>query len=294
LYIDVIKKLQPIPMQLNKTSILAGLNCEKRLFLMLHHPELGKTRKSPLAETGIVVGEHARHEFPGGMLVNRFKEGADPFSETGAYINDENVPAIFEAGFRHEDTEVFVDILERDGAAWNLIEVKSSSSVKDEYIDDVTVQYMVLNRAGIAIKRVELMYLNKDFIYHADKGYDGLFIRENISDRVLPHTRLISDQVDQLRKNMTHAEPVRHVDGHCKKPYDCEFRNYYEKQDGEYPVSWLPNAAKAIQRLYANGIYDIRNIPADILTGDTHRKIRRITVNGHAELIPDSSAPSRE
>jgi hypothetical protein len=276
-------------MHLNKTSILAGLNCEKRLFLMLHHPELGKARKSPLAETGIVVGEHARDAFPGGVLVNRFKQDADPFSETDACINDENIPAIFEAGFRHEDTEVFVDILERAGASWNLIEVKSSSSVKDEYIDDVTVQYMVLTRAGMAIKRVELMYLNKDFTYHADKGYDGLFIREDLSDRVLPHSRHISDQVDQLRQNMSDAEPVRHVNGHCKKPYDCEFRNYCEKQDGEYPVSWLPNAAKAIERLHANAIYDIRNIPADMLTSDTHRKIRRITVNGHAELDPGAA-----
>ena len=251
---------------------------------MLNRPELAKTKKSPLAESGIAVGRQARKEFSGGVLVNRFQQDSNPFSETNTYLNDENVTAIFEAGFRYQDTEVFVDILQRDGSSWNLIEVKSSSSVKDEYIDDVTVQYMVLSNAGIAINRIELMYLNKNFIYQGNENYHGLFIREEISERVIHHTRFISDEIERLKQNITKGEPVRHVDGHCKNPYNCEFKSYCEKQDGQYPVSWLPNAAVAIRKLHENGIYDIRDIPVNILTSETHIKVRRVTINGHEEL----------
>ncbi len=183
---------------------------------MLNRPELAKTKKSPLAESGIAVGRQARKEFSGGVLVNRFQEDSNPFSETDTYLNDGNITAIFEAGFRYQDTEVFVDILQRDGSRWNIIEVKSSSSVKDEYIDDVTVQYMVLSNAGIAINRIELMYLNKNFIYQGNENYEGLFIREDISERVIHHTRFISDEIDRFKQDMTKTEPVRHVDGHCK------------------------------------------------------------------------------
>jgi adenylate cyclase len=90
----------------SKTTILAGLHCEKRQYFTLNRPELARTKKSPLAESGIAVGRQARKEFPGGVLVNRFQEGSDPFSETDTYLIDENVPAIFEAGFRYHDTEV--------------------------------------------------------------------------------------------------------------------------------------------------------------------------------------------
>jgi len=256
---------------------------------MINQPELAKTSKSPLAETGIVVGEQARKEFSDGAHVNRFQNNADPFAETESYLNNDNVNAIFEAGFRYQDTEVFVDILERDGSKWNLVEVKSSSSVKDEYIDDVTVQYMVLSNAGIPINRIELMYLNKDFVYQGNDDYRGLFIREEISEKVIPHTQHIAQAIEQIRQTLTDTEPLGHVDGYCKKPYPCEFKTYCEKQDGDYPVSWLPNAAVAIRKLYDNGIYDIRDIPADMLTSETHLKVRRITIDGQPELDPSAA-----
>lgn len=271
-------------MHLSKTRILAGLRCEKRLFLMLNRPELAKAKKSPLAKTGIIVGEQARKEFPGGVLVNRFLKDSDPYSETNTFLYEEIVPAIFEAGFRYQGTEVFIDILQHENSKWNLIEVKSSSSVKDEYIDDVTIQYMVLSNTGVAINRIELMHLNKNFIYQGNNNYDGLFIRENISEQVIHHTRFISDAVKQIKQNLSDKEPIRHVDGHCKSPYPCEFKSYCEKQDGEYPISWLPNAAVAIRKLQESGIYDIRDIPADVLTSETHLKVRNVTINGHAEL----------
>jgi hypothetical protein len=281
-------------MHLSKTRILAGLHCEKRLYLMLNRPELAKTRKSPLAETGIMVGNQARKEFPGGVLVNRFQDGSNPLTETKTCLHDNKVTAIFEAGFSYQDTEVFVDILQREGSKWNLVEVKSSNSVKDDYIDDVTVQYMVLSNTGVAINRIELMYLNKNFVYQGDENYDGLFIREDIAERVIHHTRFISDAIKQIRKNLTQEEPVQHVDGHCKHPYPCEFKSYCEKQDGEYPVSWLPNAAVVIRKLHNNDIYDIRDIPVDMLSSETHLKVRRVTINRQLELEPDAAAILKE
>lgn len=281
-------------MHLSKTRILAGLHCEKRLFLMLNHPGLAKRKKSPLAETGIIVGNQARKEFPGGVQVNRFQQGSDPFTETSSYLDDSNVTAIFEAGFVYQDTEVFADILQREGSEWNLIEVKSSSSVKDDYIDDVTVQYTVLANAGVSIKSIELMYLNKNFVYQGDEDYQDLFIREDVSERVIHHRHYITDAIEHIRQNLSDKEPIRHVDGHCKNPYPCEFRSYCEKQDADYPVSWLPNAAVVIRKLHHDGIYDIRDIPVDMLNSETHLKVRRVTIDGQAELDETACVILRE
>lgn len=276
-------------MYLSKTRILAGLHCAKRLYLMLNHPELAIVKKSPLAEAGIAVGRQARKEFSGGVLVDRFTENSDPFTETNTYLKDDSTTAIFEAGFRYQDTEIFVDILQRETASWNLIEVKSASSVKDDYIDDVTVQYMVLINTGITIDHVELMYLNKNFIYQGDDNYEGLFIREDIKERVLAHVHFIDGAIEHLRQDVSDGEPVRYVDGHCSSPYDCEFKSYCEQQEGEYPVSWLPNAAVVTRHLHENNIFDIRNIPAEMLSSETHLKVRRVTIQGQAELDPNAA-----
>ena len=274
-------------MQLSKTRILAGLQCKKRLHLKLHRPELAVIKQSPLLETGILVGEQARKEFPGGVLVDRFQPGADPFMQTKKYLDDNAVSVIFEAGFRYQQIDVFVDILQRSRTKWNLIEVKSSSSVKDDYIDDVGIQHLVLANAGVSIDRIELMYLDKYFVYEKEGDYDGLFIREDIADRVIAHRHFIQDAIKQMQEHMADAEePVCHVDSHCKNPYPCEFKNYCEQQDGKYPVSWLPNAAVITRKLHHRGIYDIRDIPLSMLSSETHRKVRRITIAGEAELEP--------
>jgi hypothetical protein len=283
------KILQSAVMHLTKSAILAGLQCDKRLYLSVNHPELAQTRHSPLAQSGIEVGELARTAFSDGVLVERFRPDAEPFAQARALLEESQVNAIFEAGFRYKHTEVFVDILERDGDGWNLIEVKSSNSIKDSYIDDVTVQYLILAGAGVATNRVELMILNKDFVYHTDQGYDGLFIREDVTDRVLAHSHLLADKIERLRHNMAATEPERHVDGHCNKPYPCEFMSYCQQQDGDYPVSALPNAAKTIRMLYANGIYDIRDIPAGMLNTEIHIRVHRATLNGRAELDEEAA-----
>lgn len=102
-------------MHLTKTNILAGIQCHKHLHLSIYHPELAEHNESPAVVTGKVVGEHARREYPGGVLVQRWMSPVNPFAQTMELLNDRSVSTIFEAGFHREDIEVFVDILERAG-----------------------------------------------------------------------------------------------------------------------------------------------------------------------------------
>jgi DNA-binding sugar fermentation-stimulating protein len=61
--------------------------------------------------------------------------------ETFAAMEDPLVRSIYEASFSYDDVRVRVDILSRLGRGkWNLVEVKSSTKVKNEYLPDVSVQ----------------------------------------------------------------------------------------------------------------------------------------------------------
>lgn len=64
---------------------------------------------------------------------------------------------------------VAVDVLERNGDGFTLIEVKSSSSQKDEHIPDAAIQTHVLRQCGITVQRAEIMHLNKEFRF-PDEG----------------------------------------------------------------------------------------------------------------------------
>ncbi|HEY6972866.1 MAG TPA: DUF2779 domain-containing protein, partial [Nitrospiraceae bacterium] len=116
----------------------------KRVYLEVHHPQLASAPDAStqaMLDMGTEIGERARSLFLRGVLIeesHRQREAA--LARTLSVINDPSVPAIFEGAFEHDGVLVRVDILQRvqsDTAgrvAWRLIEVKSSSRVKDVHL----------------------------------------------------------------------------------------------------------------------------------------------------------------
>jgi hypothetical protein len=277
-------------MLLTKTRILAGLQCEKRLHLALHHPEEAQPVVSAAAVTGQVVERHARLEFPDAVLIERGAPGTDPFQQTVQSMLDPAVPALFEAAFSDNEVTVFVDVLQRAGTGWDLIEIKAGTRVEDRHIEDVAIQVRVLARAGIDLNRICLMHIDSAFVYRGAHDYAGLFVRGDITDRVRRHLSTIDADIVRLQAIVAGPEPVRHVGSHCRKPWVCEFTAYCKQRDAEYPVSLLPNVrAPLVEQLLAQGITDVRDIPADVPGSETHRRIRRITVDGVAEQLPGAA-----
>lgn len=277
-------------MHFTKTNLLAGLQCRKHLHMLIYHPERATFRESPSVVTGRVVGAQARLEYPQGVMVQRWGTDVNPFAQTADLMDDIAIPAIFEAGFQVDDIEVFVDILERAGERWNLIEVKASTEVKDDHVDDIAIQAFVLERTGIPVDRIEHMHINKAFMYQGGHDYTGLFVQEDITERIHNHLVSIGDAIDQLKDVIKGPQPERHIGSHCNKPYECEFKPYCTSQDAEYPVAWLPNGAQVAKRLIQQGIFDIRDIPYDVLNSEQHLRVRRATIAGKAEYMPGAKA----
>ena len=79
---------------------------------------------------------------------------AEAVTHTAALMSDERVPAIFEAAFEYEDIRIRVDVLEQLApGTWGLREVKSSSGLKDHYLDDIALQTYVLR--GVAVSSMD-------------------------------------------------------------------------------------------------------------------------------------------
>ena len=101
------------------------------------------------------------------------------------------MPAIFEAAFFHGGVLIRADVIERVHAAdghpgvWRLIEVKSSTRVKDVHLEDLAVQSDVMLSAGLTLVSVSLMYINTGYLYR-DGPIDlaELFAIQDLSEAV--------------------------------------------------------------------------------------------------------------
>jgi len=218
--------------RLSKTRFIAGLQCPKRLYLSVYPPE-GKRDKS-FFETmpiynGYAIGDLACQLYPGVMVA--FDPGLEKACETTkALLAEPAVHRIHEATFRYRGIVVRSDLLERSGDGWMMTEVKGSTSVKDYYLNDATVQTWVLQGCGIQIKSAHIMHVNNKFVYQGDDCYDGLLMSVDVSEQVAERIGGIDAKQAALMQMLQGDMPDIAMGEHCHKPFTCEFCDFCQPE----------------------------------------------------------------
>ena len=145
--------------RLSKSRVCDGLQCHKFLWWRMHEPDAPELEldNDPATkfrlEQGTEVGQLARGYAGPGELIDFPRDKIEQKLKATADALRREVPRIFEASFRADGIFVAADILERDGARYTVVEVKSSSKVKPEHIGDVAVSYPLGYRVGARIGR---------------------------------------------------------------------------------------------------------------------------------------------
>jgi predicted RecB family nuclease len=274
--------------RLSKSKYIAGMQCEKRLYLSTFPPEDAKdirTAESMPILNGYAFGDLACEVFPGVMVEFDYGKG-QAAATTSKLIADPNVKRIHEATFEFEGVYVRVDLLERTAKGWNLVEVKASTSVKKYYIHDMTIQTWVLQGCGVQVDNVYLMYVNNQFVYQGDGEYEGLFKRYDATAEVMAGVAEAGNRKAGFVTMLSGEMPDIAMSEHCHSPYDCEFVDYCRgKEPAPFPLSVLPNLREAqMQKLVAAGYEDIRDIPEGVLTNANHQRVWRATNTGKVEV----------
>ena len=161
---------------LSKTRYMWGRQCSKRLWQTVYDPE---PAEEPLPGTvkgmGIEVGIKARLLWPGGVLVDTKYDQAEAIRRTRALIADPTVPAIFEAALAHDGVLIRVDALERlPGGRWRLNEVKSSTKIKNEHLEEVALQAYVVAGSGLELADAYLVFVNNKYIRNEEIDWNAL------------------------------------------------------------------------------------------------------------------------
>ena len=274
---------------LSKSKILSLLQCPRRLWLEEYRPELAREDEGLEArlEAGGRVGETARGLFPGGLLVEG-RSMEERIRRTGELLRGHSGP-LFEAAFRHNDVRVMADILLPEAGGFTLIEVKSSTSVKDYHLWDIAIQAWVLEGAGLDLKGIELAVIDSGFVYPGHGDYRGLFVRKDVSREARELRPKAPDwAAEGLAVLASDAEPRREPGDQCGTPFSCPFHDYCAPETTEYPVERLPRIGDMAKELRGQGWRDIREVPDSVPLSAAQSRVREVTKRGRAVLAAEA------
>ena len=269
---------------------MAFRQCPKRLWLEIHRPELREDSAGTQArfQTGYQVGDIAQRLYDPeakGAVINRDAEGNDAaFERTSELLANSRQP-VFEAGFKASGALAFADVMtpefENGQLVWQMVEVKSSTSVKDYHRDDIAVQAFVARAAGVPLKSVALAHINSSWVYPGDQDYRGLLKENDLTAEAFARTDEVKAWIAGAEQVAAQsAEPEIAVGPHCHKPFECGFCNYCHRAivPPEYPLHWLPHLSPTKrEKLAEQGVNDIRDVP-DALLSRKQRMVKEHTL----------------
>jgi len=281
-------------MKLSKSRFVAGVQCLKRLYWQVHEPDLAAEPDASacaIMEQGREVGMLARQLFPGGVEVVSDGGLDQAIRATRELVANPEIPALFEAAFEHDGVAVRVDVLHRrrDGR-WRLVEVKSSTVVKEEHLDDVGIQYRVVSRCGVDLASVCLAHINRNYVFDGGSiDVRRLFKVRNLTRRV---ERLHTKLTFQLRSAFTvlamRKAPDLSPGRHCTNPVTCEF---FERCNSPRPhdhIGFLPRIhASAMEELEELGVESIRDVPDDFELTEIQRRAATCVQAGEPWFSPE-------
>lgn len=211
---------------LSKSKYCSCVQCEKILWLTEYKPIPKDETDKSVFEKGRQVGELAKGLFGDYEDIAYDKNRSIMIEKTGKLLQ-EGPNVICEASFSYDNNFCSVDILKNDSDGVEIYEVKSSTKIKDIYLDDVAYQYFVLSNLGLNVKKAAVVYINNEYIRGKELDISQLFNIEDITDLVRQKQDEIRTNIELINEYMVKYgednEPDKELGSHCFNPYSCDF-----------------------------------------------------------------------
>jgi hypothetical protein len=256
---------------ISKSKYMNGLQCPRLLWFVVNSPEeLPKIEehKQFIFDQGHEVGNYAKKLFPKGVEVpddNNFIEA------TRKFVSQRDT--IFEGAFSCKGIFAKVDILKpANKDEWDIIEVKSSTQVKDEHIEDVAFQRSVVEGAGLKVRQCHQIYVNNEYVRDGDIDPRGFLSEENITDQVAGKLSHVTDNIIKMQKIIAlEKPPTMSIGPHCSTPYDCPLSEKCWSFLPEHNVTELYYFGQKKYEMLNKDILSIMDLPSGVKISDKQR-----------------------
>ena len=191
--------MSKISYSLTKSKITTGLRCPKKLWFDINEKiEIDHFN----FHKGNVFGDKIKEVYGNGFdLSHNFDENIVQLTQDA--INDPDVNIIYEGAFLFGETLVRTDVLIRKNNGWQLIEAKSSQSLAEHHLQDIAIQYYVLNNLNVLITEATIAHINKDFIYVGKNDYKDLIVEVEVLDDIQQFVTSVPNWIKDLLKSVT-------------------------------------------------------------------------------------------
>ncbi len=243
---------------LSKSRYCQCVQCEKILWLNEYNPKGSAVEDNEaIFETGRKIGELAKGLF-GDYEDVKYDKRSTMVKKTEELL--QNKPNIIaEASFSFNNNFCSVDILKNDVDGVEIYEVKSSTKVKDIYVDDVAYQYFVLSNSGLNVKKACIVYINNEYVRNGDLDITQLFKIDDLTAEVLEKQDEIRTNIGMINELMEtydeNNEPVKEIGRFCFDPYLCDFWDYCTRdlpKPNVFDISGMQTKSKFKQYMEGN------------------------------------------
>ncbi|MCG3147932.1 MAG: hypothetical protein PCFJNLEI_01373 [Verrucomicrobiae bacterium] len=285
------RRVKPAPF-ISKSKFLWGLQCHKLLWHAYNAKELipaPDASTQAIFEQGHDVGAIAKQMFPDGVEVGAgIIDPAKVIRLTEAALKLRK--PLFEAAFTADGGYCRTDILRPSlKDAWDLIEVKSTTSLKDVHLDDLALQTWVLCSAGLLLRKIYLCHINSDFVRRGDIDPNKFFTLVDVSDQVSELAQQVPDKLeDMLRVIQQRKHPEVEIGSHCDDPYTCPLHDHCWKFLPDHNVFDLYRGGKKGFDLLGRDVTAIEDIPDSFKLTNNQSIQRQVAISGKPHV--DSKA----
>jgi hypothetical protein len=271
---------------LSKTNYLIGLQCPRYLWTKVYEPEEIPEPDNITQhrfDEGHEVGQLAKILFPGGIDIP-----TENFSDNIRLTRQLMTQAkpLYEAGIQSGNIFSRLDILNPvERGKWDIIEVKSSTSIKDQYYDDVSFQKFCCEQAGLKINDCFLMHINNQYVRQGDIEPAKLFAIDRITDQVDEESEGIEGRVNGILAILANSKcPDVSIGDHCSDPYLCPLCDECWDFLPDGNIFELYGRKANIEELMEGGILSIGEVPDEFLLNDKQRIQKRCQLSGQPHV----------
>jgi len=208
---------------LSKSTYLMGLQCPLLLWCRYNAPEEippPDEGTAAIFRQGYEVGRLAHTLYPGGVEVDLAGGVPHTLAHTRQLLGERRI--IYEGSVSVPHAYVRADILVPvEDVRWDLIEVKSATTVKGINLEDVAFQRHCFLGAGVELRTCNVMVLNRDYVRQGNIEPSGLFRLENVTDQTDPVVLRVEKKVQRMLAVINGPRPEVQPGLHCSNPYAC-------------------------------------------------------------------------
>lgn len=262
-------------MNLSKSKYCNGLQCKKMLWLYKNKPEeKEEVNNQSVFDNGNDVHEVARKILGEDINIPFNEDLTQMIKDTEEVMKQEKV-IITEASFSYENNFCSVDILKKEGNTYEIYEVKSSTELKDVYVDDVSYQYFVLTSLGLKVEKCYVAILNNRYVRKGKLDLNQLFKKIDVTDEVVSKQAQVKQMIKDMNKYMEQKkEPKDDIGIHCFKPYKCPFFKYCTRHLPESNIFEINeiNVNEKL-KLYVEGIVSLEDLLKEDISNEAKQHI---------------------